>query len=269
MNKTEQIYKKILQRDVVNKDDLAEISREVLGKVDTKYLYWKYISRLLREGKVKKIRRGLYFGVPMRNVGEDFNVDRYLLADRLRNGYALGYHTALELHGAAYSAFSSVYVLVRKENRFRPIKFQDVEYIPVVNTYHDGHLMTLRYRMKEVMVTDQTRTFVECLSRVDLCGGWEECLKSLADLRRVTVPRVIAVLGHYHNKALQLKCGYILEMLSNRSPYYSHVIVEELEPLTPEKGWIPVYLDRKVSSELNRKWGIYVPIGLEGFLRGV
>ena len=119
------------------------------------------------------------------------------------------------------------------------------------------------------MVTDPARTFVDCLSRVSLCGGWEECLKSLADLRGVTTPGIIAVLGQYHKNALRLKCGYVLELLRNRSPNYSHIIEEELEPLTPDRGWEPYYLDRKVPSELDRKWGIYIPMGLEEYLRGI
>ena len=268
MNKTEQVYKEILSERVVNSTDLKNISKELLGKTDNNYLYRKYINKLLNEGKVGKIKRGLYFGIPLDHIGEEFEVDRYILSNKIKQGYALGYHSALELHGAAYSAFNSIYILIKKKDRFRLFNFQDVKYVPVINKYYN-HLTSIRYKNKTVNVTDPSRTFIECLDRVYLCGGWEECLKSLANLREVKVSNILEILGFYKNKTLELKTGYLLELLSRVSPYYSHIKNRELEALKPSDDWIPVYIDRDVTSKLRKKWGLYVPEGFDELLRGI
>ena len=269
MNKTEQVYKEILKRSVVNSKDLKDISKQVLGRRDIKYLYWKYIYRLTKEGKVGKIKRGLYFSIPLDQLDEKFEVDRYILANKIKNNYALGYHSALELHGAAYSAFNNIFILIKKQHRFRKFRFQNVEYIPVINKHHNTHLTNINYKNREIIVTDPARTFVECVSRTDLCGGWEECLKSLANLKGVEVTDVKEVLKIYQNTTLKLKTGYVLELLSKNSPYYGHIKNDILKPLKPTSDWIPVYIDRNVPSKLNKKWGLYIPEGFAEYLRGI
>lgn len=270
MNKTEEFYKEILKEKVVNVEDLKSISEKVLEIEDDKeYYYRKYIHKLLNEGKIGKIRRGMYYGIPLDQIGEEFEVDRYIAGNKIKKGDALAYHTALELHGAAHSAHSKVFVLVTKEDRFRKFNFQDVEYVPVVNQLEVGHIAPIEYENTTLSVTDPARTFVDCLSRSDLCGGWEECLKSLANLKGLLLSDIKEVLSAYDNKTLELKCGYVLELLSDNSPYYDHIQKEELEPLKPSQEWKPVYIDRDVPSELEEDWGIYVPKGLEDLLRGV
>lgn len=269
MNKTEQIYKKILKEKVVNSKDLKNISKEVLTKTDNKYLYRKYINKLQKEKKVGKIKRGLYFSIPLDNTNEEFEVDRYILANKIKQGYALGYHSALELHGATYSSFNTIYILIQKKNRFHLFNFQNVKYIPVINNHYNLHLKSIKYKNKMIIITDPARTFLECLDRVNHCGGWEECLKSLANLRGIKVTDILEILNIYKNKTLELKTGYLLELLSKHSPYYSHISKEELKPLKPKNDWIPVYIDRYVTSKLSKKWGLYIPEGFDEFLRGI
>ncbi len=270
MNKTEEFYKEILKEKVVDVEDLKSLSEKVLEREDhDEYYYRKYTHKLLNEGKVGKIRRGLYYGIPLDQLGEKFEVDRYIAGNKIKKGDALAYHTALELHGAAHSAHSKVFVLVTKEDRFRKFNFQDVEYVPVLNQHEVGHITSIGYENTNLSVTDRARTFVDCLSRTDLCGGWEECLKSLADLKNLSLSDIKEVLSSYGNKTLELKCGYVLELLSDSSPYYDHIQKEELEPLKPSPDWKPVYIDRDVPSELKEDWGLYIPEGLEDLLRGV
>ena len=269
MNKTEQVYKKILREKVVNSNDLKNISNEVLGKTDSEYLYRKYLTKLQKEKKVGKIKRGLYYSIPLENTSEKFEVDRYILASKIKQGYALGYHSALELHGAAYSAFNIIYILIQKKGRFPLINFQNVKYVPVINKYYNKNLKKVKYKNKTIIITNPARTFIECLNRLDLCGGWEECLKSLANLRGVNVSDILEILKIYKNKTLELKTGYLLELLSKKSPYYHHITKQELQPLTPSDTWIPVYIDRNVTSKLRKKWGLYMPEGTEELLRGI
>ena len=269
MNKTELIHKIILQEKVVNKDDLKAISKKVLGKKNMAYFQRKYLSRLQDDYKIGKIKKGLYYGIPLENTREEFEVDRYILANKIRQGYALGYHSALELHGAAYSAFNTIYVLIQQRYRFQSFQFQHVKYKPIINRFHTKNLKRITYKDRIIKVTDEARTFIECLDRLDLCGGWEECLKSLANLQAVKISNVEEILKSYQNKTLELKAGYVLEILSKTSPYYQHIQTKDLNMFKPSDTWIPVYLDRSLPSRLKRKWGLYVPKGTDELLRGI
>ncbi|MFO8077642.1 MAG: type IV toxin-antitoxin system AbiEi family antitoxin [Thermoplasmatota archaeon] len=269
MNKTEQIHKNILQENVVNKKDLKIIAKKVLGKKDSSYLQRKYLYRLQKDHKIKKIKKGLYYGIPLEKESEKFEVDRYILANKIRQGYALGYHSALELFGAAYSATNTIYILIQKKKRFNPFQFQNVVYQPVINKLSTTHLKKISYKNKQIIITDPARTFIECLNRLDLCGGWEECLKSLANLKSVTIPDLKDVLTLYDNKTLTLKTGYVLELLSKVSPYYDHIKTKGLQTFKSSESWIPVYIDRDVPSKLNKKWGLFIPKGTDDLLRGI
>ena len=50
--------------------------------------------------------------------------DRYTIASKVREEYYLGFHTALELHGCAYSWFNSVTVCLGPGAHFRSFEFQ-------------------------------------------------------------------------------------------------------------------------------------------------
>ena len=139
----------------------------------------------------------------------------------------------------------------------------------MINNYSKHHLTVVKYKNKIVSITDPARTFVECLDRVDLCGGWEECMKSLANLREVNISDIFEILKMYKNKTLELKTGYLLELLSEKSPYYRHIKKNGLELLRPPDDWIPVYIDRDVKSKLSKKWGLYIPEDFDELLRGI
>lgn len=269
MNKTEQIHKHILKENVVNTNDLKIISKKILGKKDLSYLQRKYLYRLQQDHKIGKIKKGLYYGIPLDEEKETFMVDRYLLAQKIKQGYALGYHSALELLGAAYSATNTIYVLIQKKKRFPSFQFQLVTYQPVINDLSKIHLKKIQYQDKKITITDPARTFVECINRLDLCGGWEECLKSLANLKSVNISEVKDVLSFYNNSTLTLKTGYVLELLSKSSPYFHHIKTADLEPFTPKETWIPVYIDRNVPSTYSKKWGLYIPKKTDESLRGI
>lgn len=269
MNKTEQIHRHILQKKIVNKNDLNDISVRVLGQKDTQYLQRKYLSRLQKDHKIGKIKKGLYYGIPLEKTNKDFDVDRYILANKIHQGCALGYHSALELYGAAYSATNIIYILIQKECRFTPFHFQKVEYKPVINNIHTKHLKKIVYKDTKITITDPARTFIECLDRLDLSGGWEECLKSLANLKGINILDLKDVLSIYGNKTLELKTGYVLELLSRSSPFYEHIKPADLQVLKPSDTWIPVYLDRDVPSKFIKKWGLYIPEGTDDLLRGI
>lgn len=57
-------------------------------------------------GRLIRVRRGLFAVVPPGACGDIYPVDPYLVAAKLTRDSVLSHHTALELHGRAYSMYN-------------------------------------------------------------------------------------------------------------------------------------------------------------------
>jgi predicted transcriptional regulator of viral defense system len=73
------------------------------------------LGQHVRAGNIKRVARGLYASVPKHADSKTWWVDRLLVASRLRPGGVIGYHSALEAHGFAYSAEFDVQVIAAGE----------------------------------------------------------------------------------------------------------------------------------------------------------
>ena len=85
----------------------AAVGRRPQDKVVTAML-----TQHLQAGNIRRIARGVFASVPKHADAEKWSVDRFLAASRLRRGGAIAYHSALELHGCAYTEGHDVQVIV-------------------------------------------------------------------------------------------------------------------------------------------------------------
>jgi predicted transcriptional regulator of viral defense system len=123
----------------------------------------------------------------------------------------------------------------------------------------NGHRMT---------VSDPTRTFVDCLDRPHLAGGWEEALKSLESLPGVQGEDLVSILRAYDKRILFRKVGRVLELLGPNM-YYEGVLESVENVLREELGGQPLYMDRRAPGPLNVRWNVYDVPGLDRMLDGV
>ena len=68
----------------------------------------------VKTGNIVRVRRGLYASVPPGASPENFPIDPFLIAARISKDAILAYHTALEVHGKAYSVYGHLTYLVSK-----------------------------------------------------------------------------------------------------------------------------------------------------------
>jgi predicted transcriptional regulator of viral defense system len=118
MRKIDQVYRNLLELRVVNSGEALDAVRRVAGDVNMNYAYNEYLEKLLKQEKLVRVRGGLYIALEELETQKNFTVDRFLLASKLRERYYLGYHSALEFYGSAYSMYNEVYVCIKKEDRF-------------------------------------------------------------------------------------------------------------------------------------------------------
>jgi predicted transcriptional regulator of viral defense system len=192
-------------------------------------------------------------------------IDPYLIAAKLSDNSIIAYHTALELHGIAYSTFNEVTYLTNRQKApftyegqlFRPITQQKAL---IESGLTDFDVDTINRSGMKINVTSLERTIVDVLDRPDLGGGWEEIWRSLEYVIRFDLNKMIFYTLYLKNSTVVAKVGYFLE---NR-PAHLAVDPKYIEKLLPHIPKQPHYMNRtrqvKEKGKYIEKWQLIVPL---------
>lgn len=218
-----------------------------------------------KSGKIKPIRRMLYAVIPPNQTTDSVLIDPYLVAGKATEDAVIGYHSALELLGVAYSSFGQLTYITQQKSK--PFDFDGHWYQSVAapqalqkkqaaNSYVD----TVNRQGVDIRVTNAARTYVDALDRIELGGGWEEVVRSLSSLAVLNIDQVIDYCLMLNNARLNAKVGYFL---SQRQGAFA-VTKEQLAPLLAEKPKVAQYI-AGVSGEsfqFVKDWNIYLPLSV-------
>jgi len=92
---------------VVSFNDIVKKAAGIIEATpNRRYIYRKYVKRLITSGKLQRIRKGLYIVLSPLEEQEGYVTDKLLIASKIRNKYYLGFHTALEYYGCASSFYN-------------------------------------------------------------------------------------------------------------------------------------------------------------------
>lgn len=72
------------------------------------------LTHHLQAGNIQRIARGVFASVPKHADAATWSVDRFLAASRLRHEGTIAYHSALDLHGCAYTEGHDVQVIAQE-----------------------------------------------------------------------------------------------------------------------------------------------------------
>jgi len=268
--KTEELYTSLLPMKIVTFDDIVQLaSKKATSSTNRRYIYRKYAKRLVEAGKLQPIRKGLYAVLNPLEKPEKHETDKLLIASKIRKEYYLGFHTALEYYGSAYSAFNETYVCIQARDRFDPFNYGRFTFKPVFTKDILSQILKKPHGQNFLKVSSKERTFVECIDRVQYAGGWEECTKSLAELKGIDYEKLVALTLSQRKQILFRQVGYFLEYLRNTSPFYEHISQDLLEKLKKQVKGSPQYLIRREPGELNARWRLYIPEDLEEKLKEI
>lgn len=216
-----------------------------------------HLVRWQREGRIRKLKAGLYVGAAAPGLGSP---DPYAVAARMAPDAELAYHTALELHGHAQSVFSTltfttwskVKPLAFAAHRFRPVRPRAALRKPAPQGRWS---VRLERPGGPLLVTSLERTVVDCLDRPDLAGGLEEVWRSLAGVRALDLPVLMAYFERLARPLLAARLGYYLEgraedlLVSRR----------HLASLRERRPRSPVSFDRRRPGRFVPAWNLVVP----------
>lgn len=248
----------------------ALYSRRVFTIAEVKQIFKKdykaftYAHRLMKKGYSARIKSGLYAIVPY-EVAPDlkriFQPDPKLVASKLVQPYFLSHHSALEIHGVANSIFHQAYVSSPKQ--FKKVVYQNCSYISLTTKHLFGMTPVNHYGLK-INVSDQERTFLDCLRQLKYAGGLEEFLKSIMGLSSLNYQKLLKYLHQFNEQSLYAKTGYLLELFQKEFQVKSPVLAQ----LQKKIGKKTYYLERKGKQKFIKKWNLIVPANIKELIQG-
>jgi len=270
VTKIEALYNALLAMKVVTFDEIVqEATTNVNVPPNREYINRKYVTKLTKNHKLQRIRKGLYLVLSPLEKTETYIPDKLLIAAKIKQQYYLGYHTALEYYGCAQSLWNEAYICIKPKSRFDPFKYKHLSFKPVFTNDTTTEIHRSLYLNIAIKVSSKERTLMECLTKIQYAGGWEETIKSLEGLGGVNQEKLLNLLSKQKSQMAIKRIGYVLELLKNRSQFYEHIedqTLAEIQELVTEPAQYLIYGER---GTLHKKWKLYVPEGFEEKLRGI
>lgn len=220
------------------------------------------LQHYVNNGRITRIRRGLFATIPPGQTIDTFNVDPYLMAAKATPDSILGYHTALELHGIAYSVFNQFTFLTQLKSKsfeFQNQWFQASTHPTQLVTNKKISTGTERVNRQglDIQITNLARTYVDILDRIELSGGWEEVCRGIEKIVVVDIDEIIHYCLSLKNACLAAKVGYFLEKRDNPLKLNK----KQLSKLQRAKPKIPQYASKRNHDKFEsiKHWNILLP----------
>ena len=160
-------------------------------------------------GLIVKVRRNLYCVLNLATSAPE--ASKVQIASAITPTASVAYHSAMEFHGFAHQSFYEMTIV--SDTRFTPFDFDGLSYTYFRNPISDG-ILPYDYD-SSIRVTDIERTIIDCIDRIDLCGGVEELLHCLSSIQYVNAEHLLLYLKCYAKIALYKKVGYILSLFED------------------------------------------------------
>ncbi len=215
-----------------------------------------------KTGHVVHIRQGLYAVVPRGADPVSYPVDPVLVAAKLTKDAVLSHHTALDIHGHAYSVRE--YLTYSAHRAVAQFPFRSYVIKGVTFSQKLCRLGKEKYGVVtvdrsglDIQVTSLERTLVDVLDRPDLSGGWEEIWRSLESVEFFDLEKVVEYSLLLGNSTTIAKVGFFLEQ------HQEPLMVEGsyLNTLRDRRPRQPHYIDntKRQPGRLVRDWNLVIP----------
>lgn len=215
-------------------------------------------------GRLKLVTREIYAVVPPGVDSDRFHPDPFFVAAAIRPEGIFSHHSALELLGAAHSAWDQCTLYVEHRRRSLALDSMTIRFLDypgAMRNERDRNLGTRKVerRGRLLRTTGPERTLVEGFRRPTLAGGLEELVLSAGGYPTLDLDLLEKVLRLYEVRNLWAAVGWFLERYQKNFhvPYATLKRLERFRPGTPR------YLVRQSrGGTLSPRWNLILPAEL-------
>lgn len=258
------------------KADLAALARHARGGLitvadataaldTTPNLAAGRLARLTGQGWLTRVRRGLYYILPLETRSESHTTieDPWVLGSILYGPCYIGGWSAAEHWGLTEQLFRSTFIATSAHIRSRDERFLGVEF-HLVRIHADrlGNVGTVWRGTERVAVSAPERTIVDALRDPRWAGGVRHLIDILLRYREGAArgpARLVEELSRSGNGAAAKRLGFLLERLWRDSD-------TSLDQLLAMKTAGVIKLDPSIRTRgrLNKRWGLWANVTLPG-----
>jgi predicted transcriptional regulator of viral defense system len=175
---------------------------------------------LVRKGWLVRAKGGTYLFQPPElgpeNLGGEYNPG--LLATTAVVPSYVGWWSAASRHGFTTQVPATVFVATRRRVPNREFEGTRVRFIAISEQKFFG-FANVRVLGREVPTSTPAKTFIDCLDRIDLCGGPAE-LTRIADRALATVPaqEIFDTAVRFASKVVLQRLGFLSDLVQRPLP---------------------------------------------------
>jgi predicted transcriptional regulator of viral defense system len=226
--------------------------------------------RLVAANQARRLKRGLYAVLEpahWHRPDAGFVANWYLAAARLAEpaDYFLAYYTAMEIHQMLQHPLTTVIAATTEQRRTVDVGPVTFKFVKVAKRKFFGIEKRQIQRGRTVNAADLEKTFLDCATRPDLCGGIEEVFRGFdrraEDLDGDRILRYAMRLG---SPTTMKRLGFLLEAAGYGE---SAVLLELREMVARLHHYVLLDPKRPREGERDTRWEILVNVPLDRLLR--
>jgi predicted transcriptional regulator of viral defense system len=174
------------------------------------------LSTLVKRRWLQRIERGKYLILPFEAGREgEWTEHEFIIASYLITPYYIGFRSALNYYGYTEQVSRTVFIASTRRKlksaleisgvTYRFVSLPDRKFFGVTEVTLDGYRVT---------ISEREKTIVDCLDRLEYCGGVVEVAKALCyGCDELDFAKMANYARKNGNRAVSQRLGYLLEML--------------------------------------------------------
>ncbi|HPD19106.1 MAG TPA: type IV toxin-antitoxin system AbiEi family antitoxin [Candidatus Goldiibacteriota bacterium] len=237
------------KKNIVNREYLLNLLNSDPRKTSN------IIYRLVKKGRLKRIKRTKYIVVPMKAPNLLWGENEYVLVDEFMDGkdYYIGYLNAYNFYGFTDQIPQITNVLNAKYSGKKIINNLSFKFIkiPAIRIYG---LKDIDINGRKVKISDKERTLVDLIYNPDPVGGIRVAANIFKkNIKNINIEKLINYVSLFANKGTIKRIGFLLSMagVKNKKLF-------KLLKIIKNTSVIKFNNNANRSGKINKEWGIII-----------